>query len=152
MPLPIIGAGLGMLAKRVLPAAGRLAGRALRAATKGKLLGQGGGRELVRTAARGALGGVTAGGLALTARDIVRTARRGAAAGTAGAPYEYDPVTGEQVRTTKLYRRMNYTNPRALNRAIRRLGGAEKVFKKIFSFNHGTAATRVRPKFRRKRS
>lgn len=48
------------------------------------------------------------------------------------------------------YRRMNYANGRALSRAIRRLSGAEKIFKKVFRFNHGTAATKVRPKSRRR--
>jgi len=131
--------------RRIAPAAARLAGRAARALTKGKLIGQGGGREAARTLARGA---GAAAGTALTAaavRDVVRGVRPQPIAGQPGAPYEYDPETG-CVRIGKRYRRMNPANGRALRRAMRRIEGAEKVFRKVFKFKHGKAPTNVRMK------
>lgn len=144
MPLPLVGALIGGAAKRLLPSAARLAGRGLRFLTKGKLLGQGGGREIARTVARGGAAAATTALTVATVRDVVRSSR----GTTANASIDMSaPYGGPGYRA----RRMNPLNPRALNRAIRRLGGAEKMFKKVFSFNHGTAATRVRPKIKRGR-
>lgn len=144
MPIPVLGALAAGVGKK-------LVGKALRWATRGKLLGQGGGAAAVKRVGGAVLGATT---VATTAAPVIRAVRNAARprAGEPGSGYEYDPETGGLIRPTKTYRRMNYVNPRALNRAIRRLGGAEKIFRKIFSFNHGTAATRVRPKFKRRRA
>lgn len=137
MPFPVIGGIIAAGARRILPAAGRIAGRALRAATKGKLIGSGGGRELARTAGRIGLGGLGAAGTVVATRDVVRAARGPSISATATIGEDGEP---------KKYRRMNPTNARALRRAMRRLEGAEKIFRKVFAFNHGKAPVKVRPK------
>lgn len=145
MPIPVLGALAAGVGKK-------LVGKALRWATRGKLVGSGGGREALKRVGGAVLGTAT---VATTAAPVIRAVQsrvQRPRAGDPGAPYELDYTTGEYTRVGKRNRRMNYTNPRALNRAIRRLGGAEKIFRKIFSFNHGTAATKVRPKFRRRRA
>lgn len=136
-------AGLvGGAVKRIAPAAARLAGRAARALTKGKLIGQGGGREAARTLARGA---GAAAGTALTVstvRDVIRQTR----------PRRQDETIAEYAAADdryisgRRYRRMNPANGRALRRAMRRIEGAEKIFRKVFKFKHGKAPTNVRMK------
>lgn len=41
---------------------------------------------------------------------------------------------------------MNFANGRAIKRAARRLEGAEKLFRRVFSIRHGGSAGRVTPK------
>lgn len=144
MPFPLIGAALAVGRKLVGGTAKKLAGKALRWATRGRLIGSGGGAELGRRAAQAA----TAVATVATAAPVIRAAAGAIRSrrGTTAADYEIDPATGDMVRQTRLYRRMNPLNARALRRAVRRLEGAEKVFKKVFRFNHGKAPVNVRPK------
>jgi hypothetical protein len=141
MPLPFLAAGAAIL-RRAAPAAARLAGRALRTITKGKLIGSGGGREALRTAGRAAGGIITAGATVAAGREVVRSVRP--------QPLQLGPgseLAGmEGGRIGKRYRRMNPANGRALRRAMRRLDAAENIFKKVFKFNHGRAPTNVRLK------
>lgn len=44
---------------------------------------------------------------------------------------------------------MNFANGRAIRRAARRLEGAEKMFRRVFSIRHGGSAGRVVPKKRK---
>jgi len=143
MPLPFVGAGIAALARRAAPAAARLAGRALRTITKGKLIGQGGGRAAAQTLGRAAGVALTGATAVTVARDVRNAVRPPTITATTAMA---DIGGGGSGRT---YRRMNPMNPRALNRAIRRLGGAEKLFKKVFAFNHGRTPTQVRPKLKR---
>lgn len=145
MPLPFVGAAIAGLARRAAPAAARLAGRALRTITKGKLIGQGGGRAAAQTLGRAA-GVALTGATAVTVARDVRNAVRPPTLSATATMGELAVSGGGSGRT---YRRMNPLNPRALNRAIRRLGGAEKLFKKVFAFNHGRTPTQVRPKLKR---
>lgn len=142
----------------LLSVGAKLAGKALRWASKGKLLGSGGGRQILRTAGRIATGGATAVVTAQAVRPAIDLARRtvqrytgGQVNGSGRAP-GYSVDAEGQYHYRKPYRRMNYANGRALNRAIRRLGGAEKIFRKIFTFNHGKAPHQVRPRHSRKRA
>lgn len=130
MPLPLIGALLGGAAKK-------LGGKALRWATKGKLLGAGGGRTALRRVG-GAIAGTAAAGAIVpyAGRAGVTLTKRAATATT-------QMFTGDE---PKQYRRMNPMNVRALRRAVRRLSSAEKLFKTVYRFNHGKTAVNVRPK------
>jgi hypothetical protein len=46
---------------------------------------------------------------------------------------------------------MNFANGRAIKRASRRLEGAEKMFRRVFSIRHGGSAGRVTPKAKGRR-
>jgi len=46
-------------------------------------------------------------------------------------------------------RRMNMLNGRAARRAIKRISGAEKMLKKIFTISHGGQARKITPKRRK---
>lgn len=126
MALPLAGVALRAGGK----VAGRLAGKALRWATKGKLLGAGGGKAIAKKVA---IGGVTA-----------ATIFPGTVAKGAKRAFGFDGDKGEG----RTYRRMNPMNARALRRAVRRLESAEKLFKKVYRFNHAKSAVNVRPKGR----
>lgn len=142
MPFPVVGAlamGARTLLRRAAPAAARVAGRAVRHLTRGRLLGQGGGRAAVGTLAGY---GVTA----ATAGSIVRSVRGGLQRRASQDVTDIEAEVSKDFQGKKTYRRMNPANGRALRRAIRRLEGAERIFKKVFRFNHGTAATKVRPR------
>ena len=60
--------------------------------------------------------------------------------------YHVSKKTGRCVRN----RKMNYANGRAIQRAVRRVKGAEKMFRKVFTINHRQAPGKIMPKRRRK--
>lgn len=128
MPLPIIAGLLGGAAKK-------LAGKALRWVTKGKLLGSGGGRAALKR-----VGGIVA-GTAATGIVLPRVTTTMSSAGRG-----VREMFGGDDGGGRTYRRMNPMNVRALRRAVRRLGSAEKLFKTVYRFNTGKSATNVRPK------
>ena len=145
MPLPLLGlaaSALGGVAKK-------LAGKALKAATKGKLLGSGGGKELLKTAAKGAVG---IAGTAIITRSVNSVPM--------GLPSTLPEMTeyqgGRRVRVNsdgtrewaKPYRRMNPMNVRALRKAVRRIGSAEKLLKSIFTISGGKVTVRTKRRAR----
>lgn len=65
-----------------------------------------------------------------------------------GDLYQGEPTSGRYTKDGKLIRRMNPLNIRALRKAIRRVGSAERLFKSVFTISGG----QVRPKTRRRRS
>lgn len=138
MPLPFVGALVG----GALNVGKKLIGKALSRATKGKLIGSGGGRELVRRATQ--LVGGTAAATATTVA-VNRIANR--------APVSrYEELSEAEQRVAnggfrQRYRRMNPMNHRALRRAVRRLEGAEKLFRKVFTISGG----KITPKKRSRR-
>jgi len=132
MPLPIVAGLLGGAAKRI-------AGKALRWATKGKLLGSGGGRAALKRVG-GAVAGTAAAGV------VVPYAGKTGVAMTKRVASGTTKMLGFGDAEPRQYRRMNPMNVRALRRAVRRLGSAEKLFKTVYRFNHGKAAVNVRPK------
>jgi hypothetical protein len=143
MAFPLLAVGARLLGG----AAKKVAGKALRWATKGRLLGSGGGRELAKRVVQGA--GAVAGTAVVTRATNAVITRRDPTYGGQGIPdmSNYDMLpSGEMVRVRggKRYRRINPANGRALRRAMRRLDAAEKIFKKVFRFNHGKAPTNVR--------
>ena len=141
---PLIGAGIATLARGAVGRfAKKAAGKVLRAATGGRLLGAGGGAA----AARRLIGA----GAGIAGTTAVTTAVTRAVSGRRAAATPIEVEMGGEGGGGRRYRRMNPLNARALRRAIRRLDGAEKTFKKVFRFNHGAAATNVRPKARRGR-
>jgi len=148
MGLPLLGIGARLLGGTVK----KLAGKAVRWATRGKLIGSGGGRELAKRGAQ-AVGATVGTAVVARATDRILTRRDPVPATPPDLPQEYWDYRAERSMRGiggggggKRYRRMNPLNARALRRAIRRLDGAEKVFKKVFRFNHGKAASNVRPK------
>jgi hypothetical protein len=130
VPLPIIGALIGGAAKK-------LAGKALRWATKGKLLGAGGGANAIKRVGGTAIATV---GTAVLGPRVLSSGSRAVSRAASAA------WGGDDDKGGRSYRRMNPMNVRALRRAVRRLGSAEKLFKQVYSFNHGKAAVNVRPK------
>lgn len=64
-----------------------------------------------------------------------------------GCPRGYHPSkrTGKCVRN----RRMNYGNGRATKRAIRRIKGAEKQYRQIFTITHAKSGVKIKAKRRR---
>lgn len=146
MAIPLIGAAI-RLGGSVLA---KVAGKALKRATKGKLIGAGGGMELAKTAAK------VGGGLGVTL-PILRSAsvpRSALTPGRGNFGPDLNPFgTNERTGATfgfggrRKYRRMNPMNHRALRRSVRRLEMAEKLFRKVFTISGG----RVTPKKRTRR-
>jgi len=135
MPLPIVGALFGGVAKK-------LAGKALRWVTRGKLIGQGGGRAAAGRIA-GALGtGATVGTIATIGRDVIRS--RSQMPSGPLPEYEPDPYNGGGWRIKQRARRMNPMNVRALRRAVRRVGSAEKLFRQVFTISGGKVTPRTK--------
>lgn len=149
MGLPLLGIGARLLGGTVK----KLAGKAVRWATRGKLIGSGGGRELAKRAGQ-AVGATVGTAVVARATDRILTRRAevdpyGPSVPMGDGTYMYpDGATGlSRVRLGapgRRYRRINPANGRALRRAMRRLDAAEKIFKKVFRFNHGKAPTNVR--------
>lgn len=123
--------GVGSIAKK-------LAGKALRFVTKGKLIGQGGGAAAARRIGAGALGAATALPVLRAGVDAVRS-RRG---GTVTAE-EFERANGFRPTSWgRTYRRMNPMNVRALRRSVRRINSAEKLFRKVFTITKGQVNVR----------
>lgn len=108
---------------------------------------------------------VTGAGVALAARDVVKSALpslpvpqfvgggRGfemLPSAEAGRPWprNKDGSPRRMRRDGKPWKRpsMNFMNGRAVKRAARRLEGAEKLLRRVFSIRHGGSAGRVTPK------
>lgn len=141
MPIPLLGLGLSALGG----VAKKLAGKALSAATKGKLLGSGGGKELLKTAAKGAV--ATVGGTILTNRV---TQSMTPSYGPSSLPSVTARYAGgdEGGGSGRRYRRMNPMNVRALRKAVRRIGSAEKLLKSIFTISGGKVTVRTKRRAR----
>jgi len=141
MPFPFVGAlaarvGLGAVAKK-------LAGKALRFVTKGKLLGQGGGAAAARRIGGTVLGAATAAPILRAGVDAVRKRGQFPVISDPGEGYEYDRALGQYVpRYGRRYRRMNPMNVRALRRSVRRINSAEKLFRKVFTITKGQVNVR----------
>ena len=122
----------------------KLAGRALRWATKGRLIGSGGGRQILKRAGQavGAVAGTIvvqqAAGPAIDAarRAGQRWSNRGS---TTVEPWEAGGHAGGFGRS---YRRMNPMNVRALRKAVRRVNSAEKLFRQVFTITKGQVNVR----------
>lgn len=135
MPFPLLGLLGGAAARTGIAAIGKkVAGRALRFLTKGRLIGQGGGAIAARRLGGLALGAGTAVEVGRQVRDVVNQRRR---------PYT-DPSTGIEgtERIGRIYRRMNPMNVRALRRSVRRIHSAEKLFRKVFTITKGQVNVR----------
>jgi hypothetical protein len=61
---------------------------------------------------------------------------------------KFNARSGEWERSRKR-RRMNYANGRAIRRAARRLKGAEKMFRTVFTIRHAKAPAGIHPKGRK---
>lgn len=139
MPIPLLGLAVGALGS----AAKKLAGKALSAATKGKLLGSGGGKELLKTAAKGAV--ATVGGAVLTSRvNQAMTPYGPASLPSVGPDDGIRRVKGWTGSGWARPRRMNPMNVRALRKAVRRIGSAEKLLKSIFTISGGKVTVRTK--------
>jgi len=121
--------GVGSIAKRI-------AGKALRFATKGRLIGAGGGAAAVRRIGGAALG-------ATTALEVGRAVSRRTQQSPSRRPIYNDElgVMGSE-RIGRVYRRMNPMNVRALRRSVRRINSAEKLFRKVFTITKGQVNVR----------
>lgn len=147
MPLPLIGAA-------VLRIGARLVGKAIAKVTKGRLIGAGGGREILRTAGRAVGTAATVG----TAIQIARGGRAvadpfgsaspgGMPGGMEGGPsttiVEISP-TGKRIKkrwkaSEQRYvavRHLNVLNPRALRRSLARAEGFERFAKRTVNALH----------------
>lgn len=132
----------------------RMAGRALRWATKGKLIGSGGGRQILRRIGAGAV--AVAGGVSVsrttTSQTIGDAVRR-----VTGRPERTMPVGTPAERRAwerevygdrgapmfgRRYRRINPMNVRALKRSVRRVNAAEKLFRQVFTITKGQVNVR----------
>lgn len=145
MPIPLLGLGLSALGG----VAKKLAGKALKAATKGKLLGAGGGKELLKTAAKGAV--ATVGGTVLTS-TVTRALGPSPVSSLpsqlpslgGGEMVGYESGGRRYTKSGKLIRTMNPLNIRALRKAIRRVGSAERIFKQVFTISGGKVTPRTK--------
>ncbi len=132
MPLPIIGG----LVSAGLSIGKKLLGKAVSKAAKGKLLGSGGGKEILKTVTK-AVGAGTA--VTVASNPIIKMAQRQTTAVTKyGGDYDVgEPIPRGYSASGRRYRRMNPMNHRALRRAVRRLEGAERLFRKVFTISGG---------------
>jgi len=121
--------GVGRIAKK-------MAGKALRFATRGRLIGAGG-----ATAAAKRIGGIALG--ATTAVEVGRAVSRRTMNSPSRRPIYDDElgVMGSE-RIGRVYRRMNPMNVRALRRSVRRINSAEKLFRKVFTITKGQVNVR----------
>lgn len=121
--IPFLVAGVGALAKRVLPKAGAAIGRGA-----AKVFGKGGGGRVLK--AGGAVV-ATGAGFELGARGVKK-------------------VLGGGEEGMGRRRRMNVANPKALRRAIRRAHGFAKLARSVLSFPI-SKPPRGRPLFKKAR-
>lgn len=130
MPFPLIGMGLARIGAGAILK--KVAGRALRVLTKGKLIGQGGGAIIARRA-------VGAGVTVATAAEVARQVRR---APSREIIRDRTGTFEEEAGSGRRYRRMNPMNVRALRRSVRRINSAEKLFRKVFTITKGQVNVR----------
>jgi len=143
MPIPLLGL-LGGAAARIgiTGAAKKLAGKALRFVTKGRLIGQGGGTTAVRRIGGAVLTAATAVPVGRAAYDAVR---RSAGSMTPIAEVERQERiarAGGEYGGYRRYRRINPMNVRALRRSVRRINAAEKLFRQVFTITKGQVNVR----------
>lgn len=142
MPLPLLGLGLSALGG----VAKKLAGKALSAATKGKLLGAGGGKELAKTLGKGI---AATAGTAIITRGVNSVPTTLPSTLPSLGMVESGGRGGMRYTSSgKPYRRMNPMNVRALRKAIRRIGSAEKLFKSVFTISGGKVTPRTKRRAR----
>lgn len=130
--MPLLGLLAGGVAKK-------LAGKALRWATRGRLIGQGGGRAIAGRAV-GALGA------AATASEVVRAVRGRQVNAFSGGGGKVTARATMDDDGKRRYRRMNVGNGRALRRAVRRVEMFERMARRVFTVTDGTLRLRKRRK------
>ena len=64
--------------------------------------------------------------------------------GPGGGLPEYVPGEGGTWKLKRPSRRMNPMNVRALRKAVRRIGSAEKLFRKVFTISGGKVTPRLK--------
>lgn len=128
MPLPVLLAG-SVIARK-------LAAKAVRWATKGRMVGAGGGRIAAGRAA-------TAAGTVVGTVGVYKAGKRRAEQ-TAGVFVPGTDAWYEDKRSPGFvggrgrYQRMQVTNMRALKRSLRRIQGFEKLARQVFTISKGT--------------